>query len=202
MLPGCYVTVPFLVGFTAARGPFDATVALTLGGLYLGLIGRLLLKDFRDVRGDALFGKRTFLVRRGRAWTCAVSALAWTAGTVLLALAVPGVAFGVTTAGLTVATLALLSVLAHDGGPRRDERLIAALAILGRGLLLNLLADLGLRQAHWPPSAIAALLLVLTAVAGGAAGTMLRTGPSGRIVLCTGRGSRVSSDVRTPENQP
>lgn len=45
-----------------------------VGALYLGFIGRILLKDFRDVRGDALFGKRTFLVRHGRRATCAVSA--------------------------------------------------------------------------------------------------------------------------------
>jgi 4-hydroxybenzoate polyprenyltransferase len=202
VLPGCYVGVPFLVGFSAAGAPFDPVVELTLGGLYLGFIGRLLLKDFRDVRGDELFGKRTFLVRRGRAWTCAASALAWTAGTVLLALGGPGIACDVITVALTAATLALLAVLARDGGPRRDERIIAAIAILGRGLLQDLLANLGLQQAHWSPLTIAAILLLLTAVAGGAAGTMLRSGPSGRIVLCTGRGSRVSSDVRTLANQP
>ena len=50
------------------------TDLLLLAGLYAGFIGRIVLKDFRDVRGDALFGKRTFLVRHGRRATCRLSA--------------------------------------------------------------------------------------------------------------------------------
>jgi 4-hydroxybenzoate polyprenyltransferase len=51
--------------------------------------GRILLKDFRDVHGDAMFGKRTFLVRHGRGVTCAVSACCWTAGTAVILAAAP-----------------------------------------------------------------------------------------------------------------
>jgi len=66
VLPAGYVAMPFLVGLLSVRPVVTIDDALLLTGLYLGFIGRILLKDFRDVRGDALFGKRTFLVRRGR----------------------------------------------------------------------------------------------------------------------------------------
>ncbi|HZD70438.1 MAG TPA: UbiA family prenyltransferase [Actinomycetes bacterium] len=67
LLPAGYVTVPYLVGVLAARNSITAGDLALLGGLYVGFIGRIVLKDFRDVRGDALFGKRTFLVRHGGA---------------------------------------------------------------------------------------------------------------------------------------
>ena len=57
---------------------------LLLAGLYAGFVGRILLKDFRDVRGDALFGKRTFLVRHGRGATCTLSAIFMTLGVSVL----------------------------------------------------------------------------------------------------------------------
>src|SRR5437899_4861070 len=51
VLPACYVAVPYLLGlFAAGRGVRPADLAV-LAGLYLGFIGRILLKDFRDVRG-------------------------------------------------------------------------------------------------------------------------------------------------------
>ena len=82
-LPACYVAVPYLVGVLSARGHVRVSDLPLLAALYVGFIGRIILKDFRVVRGDALFGKRTFLVRRGRVSTCRVSAALWSAGTAL-----------------------------------------------------------------------------------------------------------------------
>jgi 4-hydroxybenzoate polyprenyltransferase len=210
VLPACYLGVPYLVGYTAAAGVPGLRGCLVLGGLYLGFVGRLLLKDFRDVRGDALFGKRTFLVRRGRAATCRASAVAWFAGTAVLTV-VDHPCFDLTAFALTGATFVLLRRLARDGGPRRDERLIAAIAVLGRGLLLNLLAQLGLQQAHWSLAAQALLLAALTVATGGAAVSMLRHGPRSGIALRgsgrmagwrSDRASCASSGVPTPASRP
>jgi 4-hydroxybenzoate polyprenyltransferase len=201
-LPACYVGVPYLLGYTSAGVGFDAPAALTLAGLYLGFVARLLLKDFRDVRGDAMFGKRTFLVRHGRRVTCAVSAVAWVSGTALLVLATPDPGFAAATAVLAVATVGLVRRLALETHPRREELLVSALAVLGRGTLLNLLAELGVSHALWSQPATAVLLAALTASTLGAAGTMLRRGPSGRLVLCIGPVSRASSDVRMPASRP
>ena len=193
LLPACYVAVPYLVGLLAARpsvhraGPLvhRADVVL-LAGLYLGFIGRILLKDFRDVRGDALFGKRTFLVRHGRRPTCALSGGCWVAGSVVL-LAGLRPAAPALVAGYAVAAagaLWLLRELAGNPGPRREERLVSAIAIVGRGQLLALLAQLSMRQAGWPALAAAAVIAALAAIVAGQARAMLHYGPvTPRVVL-------------------
>src|SRR6185295_8036287 len=57
LLPLAYVAVPYLLGIFAVRASVTPVDLLLLAGLYAGFVGRIVLKDFRDVRGDALFGK-------------------------------------------------------------------------------------------------------------------------------------------------
>lgn len=147
LLPACYVAVPYLLGISAGhRAPTGSDLGL-LGGLYLGFIGRILLKDFRDVRGDTMFGKRTFLVRYGRRWTCALSACFWAAGTgIILAVLPPDSSFK-HIASFSIVVCAVFAILliaglaAHDD-PHRDEATISAIAILGRGMILLLITYL------------------------------------------------------------
>jgi hypothetical protein len=178
VLPAGYVAVPFLLGvLSAGRGIFPVDLVL-LAGLYIGFMGRIVLKDFRDVRGDAMFGKRTFLVRHGRRRTCAFSALFLTVGTLALA-AVRGAT--VTYLGCEAVFLALalifLRALAIDGGVRRDEALISAIAISGRGVLVALVAQLSLTGIHRPVAYQAVMVGLVTIIAGQAL-TMARRGPS------------------------
>ena len=193
LLPACYVAVPYLLGITAAHhAPTGKDLAL-LGGLYLGFIGRILLKDFRDVRGDAMFGKRTFLVRYGRRWTCAFSACFWAAGTAIILIAMPdrselvhiepysvGAPFAI--AACAAFAILLIARLAADDDPRRDERLISAIAIAGRGLILLLILDLSLPSIH----ATTVFSLVLSDLLGAVvllqAMSMARHGPRLRYV--------------------
>ncbi|HEY6747008.1 MAG TPA: UbiA family prenyltransferase [Mycobacteriales bacterium] len=184
VLPACYVATPFLLGSYGAGAAPDL---LLLAGLYVGFVGRILLKDFRDVRGDALFGKRTFLVRHGRRATCAFSAVCWAAGGALVVLDAEDMA--VVTAVGAAGALMLLRMLATDGGHRRDERLISALAIVGRGLLVVLLVQLSLDR---PP---ALLVPALVAVFAAQAAAMVAYGPPGqysRQIITTARSSVVS----------
>jgi len=186
LLPACYVAVPYLVGLLAARPSVHRADLVLLAGLYLGFIGRILLKDFRDVRGDALFGKRTFLVRHGRRPTCALSGGCWVAGSVVLLAglrpAAPALVAGY--AAAAAVALWLLRELAGDPGPRREERLVSAIAIVGRGQLLALLAQLSMRQAGWPALAAAAVIAALAAIVAGQARAMLHYGPvTPRVVL-------------------
>jgi 4-hydroxybenzoate polyprenyltransferase len=181
LLPACYVAVPYLVGhFAAVRSirPADLTV---LAGLYIAFIGRILLKDFRDVRGDTLFGKRTFLVRHGRQWTCAFSAACLAVGAAILELNVshPTPALITTYAGGTVALLALLAVLRTDRGPRRDEAVIAAMAIIGRGMLLLLLVHLSMTSSL-PYNLV---MILLTLITGMQATKTFRYGPMTRLTV-------------------
>ncbi len=178
MLPACYVAVPYLLGVYAFGRPRGADLLL-LAGLYVGFIGRILLKDFRDVRGDALFGKRTFLVRYGRRVTCGVSAGCWVAGTGLMLVAVrqPGPALVAGSVLGLVLALVLLWLLARQEHPRRDEALISAVAVVGRTTILLILVHLSTRDAGWPVAAREAVLGVLAALGAAQAWVMARRGP-------------------------
>lgn len=178
VLPACYVAVPFLVGVLAVGSP-DGRDWLLLCGLYVGFIGRILLKDFRDVRGDTMFGKRTFLVRHGRRWTVAFSACCWTAGGALLSYAAGRAtpSFVAGTAALLIAALLLLRALADERGARRDEALVAAIAIVGRGMLMLLIAHLSMTAAHWTALGRTAVSAGLVAATLGQAVSMARGGP-------------------------
>lgn len=194
VLPACYVAVPYVVGLLPAGSwPRGRGLLLPLG-LYVGFVGRILLKDFRDVRGDALFGKRTFLVRHGRVATCRFSAVGWTAGCVLLLAGAtsPTPALYVTVAVHLAAVLWLLRRLAAERHPRRETLLVACAAVVGRGLLLALLAHESVAPRHWSQPASGALLAGLLALTLGQAYTMLRYGPrTRRLVVPPGARVRV-----------
>ena len=148
VLPFAFVAVPFLTGILAAGSVVTAADLALLGGLYVGFVGRILLKDFRDLRGDTLLGKRTFLVRHGRVPTCRLSSVLWVLGSSTLA-AVTGLRAPVVIAyGILVAVaLVLLRALSRSTSPRLDEALVGAIAIVGRGLVLALLIHYGTVQA-------------------------------------------------------
>jgi 4-hydroxybenzoate polyprenyltransferase len=184
VLPGGYVAMPFLVGVTSAQTNVSLNDALLLTGLYVGFIGRILLKDFRDVRGDALFGKRTFLVRRGRRTTCIVSAIFWTAGGALVVATTPHptVAYLAGTSAGVVGVLTLLRALANEQSARRDETLISGIAIIGRGVLVLLVAQLSMTDKHWLLLRANVALAGIAVVAAGALATMLKHGPRSNLV--------------------
>ncbi|MGK4585424.1 UbiA family prenyltransferase [Kitasatospora sp. HPMI-4] len=166
-LPACYVALPYLLALTAARSAVHPRDLLMLLGLYTGFIGRILLKDFRDVRGDALFGKRTFLVRHGRRATCLFSACCWTVGSCIILIATPRPTPALVCSYLLCLAVALLILrtLAGEVGHRREEALITGAAVIGRGLLILQLAHLAMDQAGWgalAQSTVVGALLALT----------------------------------------
>ncbi|HZC39276.1 MAG TPA: UbiA family prenyltransferase [Streptosporangiaceae bacterium] len=192
VLPACYVAVPYLTGVFAAGASVTPRELLLLAGLYLGFTGRILLKDFRDVRGDALFGKRTLLVRHGRGWTCVISAGCWAAGTGVMLAAAPGPATGLAVAegACLLLVLALLADLSRSRSARRDEFRISALAIAGRGMILLLLAHLSMTGAGWlAPTGSGygvlypVVLVLLAAATIGMAASMAAYGPACRLTV-------------------
>ncbi len=195
VLPAGYVATPYLVGLLSIRSSMTPRDAALLAGLYLGFIGRILLKDFRDVRGDALFGKRTFLVRHGRRATCVISAGFWTTGgaVILIATRRPSVGYlGCSLVGI-IGVLVALRALADDRGPRRDETLISCMAIAGRGVLVLLLAQLAMLDKGWHQLVISLALLAISVPTVGAVATTLRHGPSSNLVLRTAAQSDVTA---------
>lgn len=186
ILPACYVAVPYLLGVLAGGGRIgDPRTAMLLAGLYLGFIGRILLKDFRDVRGDAMFGKRTFLVRHGRRPTCVFSACCWVSGTVVILTATQRltVTLAAAEAACAIGALALLAALSADRGARRDEALISATAIIGRGMIVMLFAHLSMTAGHWDPFRYTVVLAGLAVMTAGHAVEMVRHGPVTRLTV-------------------
>ena len=162
VLPALFVGLPFALGVLAGR---RLTVAdlVVLSALYVGFVGRIVLKDFRDVVGDRLFGKRTFLVRHGRQATCALSAICWVTGTALLVVATPGAdivfaACQVVSAGVAVV---LVLALARTEWHRREERLVSALAIVGRSSMALVFVQVSAAE-PWVADVVVVSLTVLS----------------------------------------
>jgi 4-hydroxybenzoate polyprenyltransferase len=200
ILPACYVVVPYLTGLLAVRAAARPADLFLLAGLYLGFIGRILLKDFRDVRGDALFGKRTFLVRHGRGWTCAFSACCWLAGTgvILAAVHQQVPVLAAAESGCLAAALALLRALSGSRNARRDEAIVSALAIIGRGMVLLLLAHLSMISAGWRPLSYDLVMAMLCLLISGPTASMLAYGPvsRSRMPSAVGDGAAVAGHAR------
>lgn len=128
MLPIAYVIYPFSLGYSSI--PAEATYPwLLVAGLYSGFIARLFLKDFRDIKGDTKFGKRTFLIRRGRNKTCVASGLFGSVSLLLISVSVhlsTGVLFVLVLGH--IAAVYLLVQLANTKDIGTQVRLVSLLA--------------------------------------------------------------------------
>ncbi len=89
LLPIGYVLLPFLVGVWSINSTLTKNGWYILVALYISFIGRIILKDFRDIKGDKKYGKRTFLIRYGRKSTCIVSALCISIGNFIILDIIP-----------------------------------------------------------------------------------------------------------------
>ena len=63
LLPMGYVVLPYLLGVLVINEQNLIISPVVMIGLYLIFCARVLLKDFRDVKGDKKYGKNTFLLR-------------------------------------------------------------------------------------------------------------------------------------------
>ena len=142
LLPIFFTATPYLAGVLAAGGHIRPGGWLVLAGIYVSYIGRGLLKDFRDVQADVLYGKRTFLIRHGRAFTCVASAAALCAGTTLLAVAVSTPFMVVPLAVCLAGALVGLRMLARSRDTDMDNRLIAIISKCGSVAALCILSRL------------------------------------------------------------
>lgn len=96
VLAAAYVYYSFTLGFWSMPDGRTYPFALTVG-LFVGFIARILLKDFRDIRGDKKYGKITFLIRYGATVTIVVSALLFIAAAIIICW-VESFAYGITIA--------------------------------------------------------------------------------------------------------
>lgn len=81
MLPLGYVVLPVSLGYIAGGAEVNLSFLAFVVCVYLQFAARIVLKDFRDVKGDKAFGKRTFLLAYGAKVVCITSIICLTVGT-------------------------------------------------------------------------------------------------------------------------
>lgn len=139
LLAFAYVYYPFTLGFWSGDSRHTYPWLLSIG-IYLAFIARLLLKDFRDVKGDKKHGKITFVLQYGVKTTCAVSAFFWFIALATVAYAVsfsPGVAI-VLLVGL-VQVCMFLYMLAKSANIQSHVSMVALIAKAANITLITLL---------------------------------------------------------------
>lgn len=134
-----YVCVPYLLGVMTIDQHITTVDLRWMFGLYLLFVGRIILKDFRDRKGDAKYHKPTFLLRFGKTATCLCSALFIAAGGVMIALQVCTLPWLVVGVGLYIAAiLAMLYRLKYATEGQDEQLSIGVGAKMGNGLLITL----------------------------------------------------------------
>jgi 4-hydroxybenzoate polyprenyltransferase len=143
-----YVYYSFSLGFlsintSASRGyPW-----LLTAGLCLGFVARLLLKDFRDIKGDKKFGKKTFLLIYGSKITCITSGLFWLLAMVVISASIsfaPGVVLALIVG--CVMTYFWLRELSTTKKISNQEELVAVIAKAANFAIITILAYLLCKQ--------------------------------------------------------
>jgi 4-hydroxybenzoate polyprenyltransferase len=148
VLAFAYVVLPYGIGLAAsgiAVSQLDLRVAASFVVLF---VGRMLLKDFRDRRGDAAFGKRTFLLAYGKSTTLVLTLGCIVAGDLLLitvAPANPGLIIVLETYFAGIALQLYRLWIADE--PMAERLAIALGARMGNAVVLTLLGFLLLRGA-------------------------------------------------------
>lgn len=159
-----YVAVPYALGTEIERGSFASADAWLLGALSALFLARIALKDFRDRPGDAMYGKRTLLLRVGKEVTCAVSLAALLGGDAILIYALrasPILVLLIQSFFLGIAYA--LQRLRMTEDPREEQVMIGIGARLGNGLLLSVLAWLLMTSGGAPQEHRVAFVSVIAA---------------------------------------
>jgi 4-hydroxybenzoate polyprenyltransferase len=139
LLAFAYVFYPFTLGFWSSNSD-NAYPWLLTTGIYLAFVARVLLKDFRDVKGDKKHGKMTFVLRHGVEATCKTSALFWLValGTVAYAVSFHLGLTIVLVVGL-IQALIFLNLLARSSSIKGHESMVALIAKTANITLIGIL---------------------------------------------------------------
>jgi 4-hydroxybenzoate polyprenyltransferase len=136
-----YVFIPYWLGTTVAHATVGQDELSLIAGLLCIFLGRIILKDFRDRKGDAMYGKPTFLLHYGKRTTCLISLVSIMFGNVLLIMGLPD-----STPTLLICLELLFAAIiyalynlsiATEG--ENEQLAIGIGAKMGNGLLLTLL---------------------------------------------------------------
>lgn len=172
LLPLVYVYYPFSLGYWSSNVASAYPWVLSFG-LYLAFVARLLLKDFRDVKGDKLHGKMTFLLRNGTRTTCIVSGAFWLLAAAVVTKATsfaPSILFPVVFGLFQV--FIFLQALQKTSEINEQQEIVAFIARSANILIITILAfflcqrEIGLSRVEivTVPAGIGGILLFLNFV--------------------------------------
>lgn len=165
LLPLGYLAIPYFVAAFTISPQLSRQGLILFGGLYLSFAGRIILKDFRDVEGDARYGKRTFVLRHGTRVTCGVSAALWLAGAAAVPFVVPaGSPLLIAFPALVLTVLYGLRRLSAADLKIEQIKAIGCIALVGRGMTIALLAHYSMAAKGWPAPVQMFVVMALTAV--------------------------------------
>jgi 4-hydroxybenzoate polyprenyltransferase len=146
-----YVLVPYAFGLIVAGASPTRHDLLFAGSLHVLFIARIVLKDFRDRDGDAMYGKPTLLLRHGKVAVCRTSLAALIAWNVLFLVAIhPPPGFAVVIAAFVSTIWWQLRTLERTDDRRGEQVAIGIGARMGNGMLVTVLAWLALTSQAAP----------------------------------------------------
>lgn len=135
-----YVYYPLALGYWSndgARFPW-----LLSSSIFLAFMARMLLKDFRDLKGDKKHKKLTFLLRHGVKKTVLLSFLCWLFAAVAIGIVIKRPGIYLVLAAAFSQVLILLRVLAYPGNHSEQQAAITFIAKAANALIIMLLAFL------------------------------------------------------------
>jgi 4-hydroxybenzoate polyprenyltransferase len=163
LLALAYVALPYGMGLAAVGLLPDAADVRCVASFAVLFLGRMLLKDFRDLPGDAAFGKRTFLLAHGKKLTLAVVLACVLAGNALLLTVLPSVPLlAASVEACFAGVLVQLYRLWRAAASQAEQLAIAIGARFGNAVVLTLLGALLLLAAGAPVAQQAAFVIALT----------------------------------------
>lgn len=141
-----YVVIPFSLAYFIHQNNLSDTAKIIIVSMYVSFIGRIILKDYRDVKGDKKFGKRTFLVRHGKLTTNLVASSAWLIGNFLISIYYfeQNVLVVILVQPFIFAILWCLYWLSYENSLSRQITYVSAVGRFGNGIALLLLTELSM----------------------------------------------------------
>jgi 4-hydroxybenzoate polyprenyltransferase len=166
LLPMGYVLLPYSLGYLSQTSETNNLTYVLLISLYLQFIGRIILKDYRDVKGDKVHKKMTFLLRHGNLAVCLVSALAIsTSALILITLSdIYLKIFSFCIVTLTVFSITLLYQLSNTSTWKQQKPLLAGFGRAMTGVTASIIAGLvtyNLELSAWKNTLIAVLITIV-----------------------------------------
>jgi len=132
MLSLGYVLYPFYLGFRVSGQDLTHFAIWIAAGLYVSFIGRIILKDFRDVIGDKKHGKRTFIVRHGVKSTVCVAMGAWVLGGSIIVWQLASTSMALLISAIAILISFVLLELKRLTSMTKIKQQVAQIGLIGR----------------------------------------------------------------------